>query len=100
MAQSLGNDGQVVQVNAKPQIFHAVKYLAEYFVRFLPSAMCAICENKLMSDLRKGVDDEGMMPERAFCGHWFHVKCMYEFVNEPPFKRECPVGGCSKILAS
>ena len=53
-----------------------------------------------MSDLRKGVDDEGMMPERAFCGHWLHVKCFDEYINLPPFKRECPFEGCTKILAS
>ena len=41
MSSSLGDDGQIVKVNAKPQIFHAIKYLAEYFVRFLPSAICA-----------------------------------------------------------
>jgi len=57
MGESLGDDGQVIMVNAKPQIYHAVKYLAEYFVRFLPAAMCAICKNLLVSDLRRGVDD-------------------------------------------
>mmetsp|Transcript_5700 Transcript_5700/g.7663 ORF Transcript_5700/g.7663 Transcript_5700/m.7663 type:complete len:100 (+) Transcript_5700:985-1284(+) len=87
-------------VCAKPQIYHAVKYLAEYFVRFLPSAICQPCGNPLMTDLRKGVDDDGMMPERAFCGHWVHVRCFDEFVNEPPFKRECPFEGCTKKLAS
>ena len=53
-----------------------------------------------MTNLRAGVDSNGMMPERAFCGHWFHTKCFEEFINEPPFKRDCPADGCSKKLAS
>ena len=77
-----------------------MNYLADYFVRFLPSAVCACCKNSLMTDLRSGVDESGMMPERAFCGHWLHVKCFDEFINEPPFKRECPTEGCTKVLAS
>jgi len=74
--------------------------MAEYFVRFLPSAFCKPCNNQLVTDLRQGVDGQGMMPERAFCGHWLHVKCFYEFINEPPFKRQCPFDGCTKVLAS
>lgn len=40
------------------------------------------------------------MPERAFCGHWLHRRCFDEYINEPPFKRECSVEGCTKVLAS
>ena len=95
MAESLGDDGQIVIVGAKPQIHHAVKYLADYFVRFLPSATCKVCNKPLMTNLRAGCDDNGMMPERAFCGHWFHYKCFDEYINLPPFKRDCPAEGCS-----
>lgn len=41
-----------------------------------------------------------MLPERAFCGHWLHSRCFDEYINLPPFKRECPFEDCSKILAS
>ena len=74
--------------------------MADYFVRFIPGAMCAHCNNQLMTDLRKGVDDQGMMPERAFCGHWLHTRCFEEFINTPPFKQICPFAGCTKALAS
>ena len=74
--------------------------MANYFVRFLPQADCVICGKKLVSNLEKGKDDKGMFPERAFCGHWFHYKCFYDFVNTEPFKRNCPQEGCEKVLAS
>jgi len=56
-ADNLDDRGQVIQVLGKPQIYHAINYLAHYFVRFLPSATCAHCRNSLMTDLRKGVDE-------------------------------------------
>ena len=87
-------------MHAKPQIYHAIKYLADYFVRFLPAAICMHCSNPLQTDLRVGATDESMMPVRAFCGHWLHSKCFEEYINEPPFKRECPTEGCTKVLAS
>ena len=74
--------------------------MAEFFVRFLPSAVCEVCKNPLATDLKEGKDNDGMMPERAFCGHWIHNRCFDEYINEPPFKRECPTGGCGKALAS
>lgn len=53
-----------------------------------------------MTNLKAGVDSKGKMPERAFCGHWLHVGCFEEYINLPPFKRECPLEGCTKKLAS
>ena len=100
MGEAIDDNGQLIQVSAKPQIYHAIKYLAEFFVRFLPGAKCSVCTNSLVSDLRSGVDAQGMLPERAFCGHWFHSKCFDNYINEPPFKRECPTEGCTKVLAS
>jgi len=43
MAESLDVDGQLIQVSAKPQIYHAIRYMADYFVRFIPQAKCAKC---------------------------------------------------------
>ena len=51
-ANNLDENGQLIIVGAKPQIYHAVKYMADYFVRFIPSAVCVICQNQLMTDLR------------------------------------------------
>jgi len=41
-----------------------------------------------------------MVPERLYCGHWFHYKCVEEYVNTEPFKRICPVEGCKEIAHS
>ena len=76
-----------------------MNYLANYFVRFLPSAKCLLCNEPLVTDI-KGKDKQGLMPERAFCGHWFHYKCIEEFVNTPQFKKECVHEGCTSFLAS
>ena len=35
-----------------------------------------------------------MRPERSYCGHWMHFKCMDLFVNSPPFLRDCPDKDC------
>ena len=29
-------------------------------------------------------------PERLFCGHWFHFKCLDEHLTTPPFEKMCP----------
>lgn len=41
-----------------------------------------------------------MKPERLYCGHWFHNKCLDDFINEPPFARECPNDTCSEIVGN
>jgi len=87
------------RVSATPQVYHAINYLANFFVRFLPTSKCPCCDKKLVTKLKEGKSDE-MMPERAFCGHWVHTKCFEEFVHTKPFKRPCPTDGCEEILAS
>lgn len=97
----LDGNGMINKVSAKPQLYHAINFLANYFVRFLPTAVCVICGNRLVTDLKKGNKDfHEMVPERAFCGHWFHSKCIEDMINEPPFKHQCPYEGCEQTLAS
>jgi hypothetical protein len=100
IADSLDKFGRINHTSAKPQIYHVVNYLANYFVRFLPSAKCLHCNESLVQNQKKGDEDGGLMPERAFCGHWLHYKCFDEFVNTPNFKRPCPHDKCDKIMAS
>ena len=45
MSASLDADGQVISNSARPQIYHAIKYFADYFVRFIPNAICVHCGN-------------------------------------------------------
>ena len=101
MNAALNEDGQINLLTAKPQIYHAINYLANYFVRFLPTAKCLLCGKKLVSNLKKeNKNYQAMMPERCFCGHWFHYGCLDEMIIEPPFTHECPHDGCKETLAS
>lgn len=84
---------------AKPSVYHAVNFLTNYFVRFLPTAVCLGCGEKLVQPLKKGARDE-MRPERSYCGHWMHYKCFEEYVNKPPFKCICPAEGCNEFFGS
>lgn len=41
-----------------------------------------------------------MRPEKSYCLHWMHYKCFEQYVNEPPFLRDCPVEGCTYKFGS
>ena len=41
-----------------------------------------------------------MRPERGYCGHWMHFNCFNEYVNTPPFKRQCPHPECEDDYGS
>jgi len=77
--------------NANPSLFYAIDYLANYFVRFLPTAKCQGCQQKLLVKLKS--DKDPKKPEMTYCGHWFHTECLSDFLNSPPFKRPCPTCG-------
>ena len=55
---------------------------------------------------KKGKNDDDsdeevdLIPEQAYCGHWFHKPCFVTYVNKPPFNCKCPVEGCDEWLAS
>ena len=79
--------GDLHEECALPSIFHCVNYLANYFVRFLPSACCLSCNEKLVCKMKKNIAQDAMRPERSYCNHYMHYKCFEEFVNSPPFLR-------------
>ena len=88
-----------MQMNAQPQIYHAVNFLANYFVRFLPKATCSICTELLIQNITKGKGDD-MFPDRPFCGHWVHQKCLENVLSNPPFSGVCSVTECGEKLMS
>lgn len=108
----INESGQINRVSAQPQVYHAINYLANFYVRFLPNAVCKLCDAVLMCDdsimnakpkKKKSKDDEEeieMTPEQGYCGHWFHCRCFVAFVNKPPFLCTCPHEDCAEILAS
>lgn len=85
--------------SGQPSVYAVVDYIANKFVRYLPQAKCLGCQNSLAFKLKKGEEDP-MRPQRLYCGHWFHDKCLDEFVNTPPFARECPQEGCSQRVGN
>jgi len=44
--------------------------------------------------LRKSLKD--IKPLRVHCGHFYHAKCLDDFMTDPPFGKECGVEGCSR----
>ena len=89
------NAGKLNVDTANPSLYHIVNYLANYFVRFLPSAKCPGCHEPLVQKLKLSIKEDPMRPERSYCNHWMHYKCFEDFVNTPPFLRECPVEKCN-----
>ena len=47
------------------------------------------------------VEDEShdKHPIRVCCGHWYHYKCLDEFLTKPPFEKMCLVrhAGCCEL---
>ena len=85
---------------AKPSLYHVVNFLTNYFVRFLPTAKCLGCDKKLVCKLKENIKIDLMRPERAYCGHWMHFQCFDDFVNSPPFLRDCPTPNCKEEFGS
>lgn len=95
------SDGETMNIStAEPSIFHIVNYLSKYFVRFLPTANCLGCNNKLVCKLKEDPKIDVMRPEKSYCMHWMHYECFENFVHAPPFLRECPHKDCKKMFGS
>ena len=94
------NAGEINQLTAKPSLYHVVNYLANYFVRFLPKSTCLGCNKKLVCELKESILVDKMRPERSYCNHYMHHKCFDEYVNSPPFLRECPFPNCEYDFGS
>lgn len=57
---------------AEPSLYHVINYLANYFVRFLPTAKCLGCNERLVCKMKESIEVDAMRPERSYCGHWMH----------------------------
>lgn len=79
--QDLKQGAVVFNKLARPSLYHVVDFLANYFVRFLPTAKCLGCNERLCMKLKKGMDEDEMRPEKSYCLHWMHYKCFEKFVN-------------------
>eukprot|EP01029_Cantina_marsupialis_P020703 TRINITY_DN486_c0_g1_i1.p1 TRINITY_DN486_c0_g1~~TRINITY_DN486_c0_g1_i1.p1 ORF type:complete len:448 (+),score=141.24 TRINITY_DN486_c0_g1_i1:61-1404(+) len=86
---------------AQSSLAAALKFFVESFVVRLPEEKCQVCRKRILpSDpmkakkLLEGDEENPLRPERVYCGHWFHHKCLDKFIREPPFGIACP--SCSE----
>ena len=74
----------------------------------LPTTRCGLCQKRMFpkkcaavkewEENPKKYVDKGKYPQRCECGHWFHHECLQNFIEEPPFGKECPVEDCGEKL--
>ena len=50
--QALGEHGQMNRTSAQPQLYHAINFLVNFFVRFLPKAQCDVCCKPLVTAVK------------------------------------------------
>ena len=103
-----------------PSLLHVVKYLVQEYVCKLPNELCQKCENRVFpltptecdvmessseavnetikkkSKKKDGMSKSERKPIRSVCGHWFHYKCLDDWLTTPPFLRHCNV--CQKRI--
>ena len=99
---------------AQPSLLPVCKYLLEDYVNRLSFEPCQKCQENAFpprsengtllaftphptSSKAKDLDQSTLKgdqkPMRAFCGHWFHYKCLDIWLTTPPFARDCPACG-------
>ena len=83
---------------ALESVFNCVEFIAEKIVRYFPDAECPVCCENLIKKLKQKKDP--MHPVMTYCQHWVHHKCFDQYVNEPPFLRQCPIDGCEEMLGN
>lgn len=103
---------------ALPSLLPVVKYLVEEYITKLPNELCQKCENHVLPTTpesettepdppvpttskkskksQNGMTKSERKPIRSVCGHWFHYKCLDEWLTTPPFLRQCNV--CQKRI--
>jgi hypothetical protein len=104
-----------------PSVVPVVRYLVEEYVSRLPNEICQNCQRPVLplepegttsaattetqqtetpqtgiKKKKKGTSKDTMTrserkPIRSICGHWFHYKCLDEWLTTPPFLRHCAV---------
>jgi formylmethanofuran dehydrogenase subunit E len=57
---------------SRPSLYHIVNYMSNYFLRYLPTAICEACKNPLINKPGEELTNK-MKPERLYCGHWMHI---------------------------
>uniref|UniRef100_A0A061R5L2 Upf0668 protein n=1 Tax=Tetraselmis sp. GSL018 TaxID=582737 RepID=A0A061R5L2_9CHLO len=79
----------------QPSLWPAVSFLYHECLVPLVTERCSVCEKHLVpSDPARILQvPRYMMPERLFCGHIYHLRCLETYINNPPFDKGCKVCG-------
>ncbi len=117
-AAKVSQDGYVARMSEpQPCLSVTVMFLVDNF-KNVRNEMCGVCHDKILNDdpttyvkreKKAGESDEekksrraweknhrDKMPVRVHCGHYYHTKCLDDYMTEPPFGRCCGVPGCDR----
>jgi len=85
--------GQLVPI---PSVFIVAEWLYTNLGK-LAVSLCQGCGKRLLPDdpakLAGMHENSKKVPEKPHCGHWFHTRCLQDFLTTPPFKKPCAVCG-------
>ena len=60
---------------------------------------CQVCKEPILpasaelTAKRGKIENGPLTPNRVYCSHWYHYKCLHTFLTKPPFGKPCPTCG-------
>lgn len=88
-----------------PALFLIANFLCNTFVHRLTKEPCLVCQELLLPSeppsplavaTKSKPPKNELRPERVFCGHWYHWKCLNQLLTTPPFDKPC--NACQRPL--
>ena len=82
-----------------PSLFPAINFLLTSFFFRMLTEKCQVCGEQILPDSaelaakRSKVKDGPLTPKRVYCSHWYHHKCLHNYLTKPPFGKPCPTCG-------
>ena len=86
---------QQVNIVPKPSLEPMVNYFWHECVQRLPNEDCPVCSERLLPQDPAEIArvHHSKQAERIYCGHYYHFKCLEQFLSKPPFE-----GGKVRLL--
>lgn len=76
----IANQQDSVSTINMPPIGPFIQYWTQDIFRRIPTETCLTCRETIINSKD---------PERIVCGHWFHMRCLEEYMRTPPFEKYC-----------
>ena len=76
----LASQQDLIESIVTPSIPPFIHFWTSEIFRRIPSETCQRCQETIINSKD---------PERVVCGHWFHMKCLEEYMRTPPFEKYC-----------